>query len=107
MQPLISSETGDFTTEALRIFHEWHEIFSNEKGQFTKESGALFVQGCCGDLPPAQDSRITNLFQQWDSNHDGVLEKEEFCNFYRTCSSSEKENTVRDNLRAFNVRLDL
>lgn len=53
------------------------------------------------------DNRITGLFQAYDADGDGKMQKEEFLVFYTTCSRGEKAATVRENLRAFNVRPDL
>jgi Ca2+-binding EF-hand superfamily protein len=53
------------------------------------------------------DNRITGLFQAYDADGDGKMQKDEFLVFYTTCSRGEKATTVRENLRAFNVRPDL
>jgi len=47
------------------------------------------------------------LFSNCDKNGDGILEKEEFVGFYSNCSRNEKRLTVRENLKAFNIRPDL
>jgi Ca2+-binding EF-hand superfamily protein len=91
----------------VRIFSEWYDMFCDKDGAFTKESAAHFIQGCCGDLPAPNDNRISTLFQTYDHNGDGKIEREEFLSFYRTCSRGEKASTVRENLKAFNVRPDL
>ena len=52
------------------------------------------------------DDRIVNLFKQHDSNNDGLIEREEFIQFYETASRNKPE-TVRENLRSHNIRNDL
>jgi len=78
-----------------------------QEGQFSKESAAWLIQCCCGDLPNLNDNRIQSLFNNFDGNKDGVLDKEEFLRFYQNCCRGEKATTVRENLKAFNVRPDL
>jgi Ca2+-binding EF-hand superfamily protein len=47
------------------------------------------------------------LFSNYDSDSDGNLTEDDFIRFYTTCCSGDKLGTVRENLRAFNVRHDL
>lgn len=72
----------------------------------TKETCALFIKGCTGEYPTVNDDRIANLFKTYDINNDGKIEREEFLTFY-TNASKGKGETVRDNLRAHNIRNDL
>lgn len=72
----------------------------------TKETCTLFIKGCTGELPPVTDDRISNLFKAYDSNNDGRIERNEFLGFYEQASRS-KGDTVRENLRAHNIRNDL
>lgn len=104
--PLIGPD-GELTPAARRIFSEWYDMFCDSEGAFTKESAAHFIQAACGDLPAANDSRIAGLFQAYDTDGDGKLQREEWLTFYRTSSRGEKASTVRENLAAFNVRPDL
>jgi hypothetical protein len=104
--PLIGAD-GDLTGPAKRIFSEWYDMFLDSEGNFTRESAAHFIQAACGDLPNQNDSRINGLFQAYDGNSDGKLEREEWLTFYRNSSRGEKASTVRENLSAFNVRPDL
>jgi ubiquitin carboxyl-terminal hydrolase 34 len=98
---------GELTPAASRLFGEWYERFCDAEGAFTREGAAQFIQACCGDLPAPSDPRISALFQTYDGNGDGKIERQEFLAFYRTCSRGEKATTVRENLKAFNVRPDL
>ena len=104
--PLVGPD-GELTPAARRVFGEWYERFLDAEGAFTRDSAAQFIQACCGDLPASSDPRISALFQTYDGDSDGKIEREEFLSFYRTCSRGEKAATVRENLKAFNVRPDL
>jgi hypothetical protein len=42
----------------------------------------------------------------YDHNNDDLIEREDFMNFYET-SSRGKAETVRENLKAHNIRNDL
>lgn len=72
----------------------------------TKETCALFVRGCTGETPLINDDRIQNLFNAYDYNNDGFIEREDFMKFYET-SCKVKPDTVRENLKAHNIRPDL
>jgi hypothetical protein len=72
----------------------------------TKETCSLFIKGCTGEQPGVNDERILGVFNQYDSNKDGRIEKSEFLQFYENASRSKPE-TVRENLKAHNVRADL
>lgn len=104
--PLVD-QAGELTPAAERIFAGWYARFCDATGAFTKDSAARFIQACCGDLPAPTDQRITGLFQTYDGDGDGKIQKAEFLAFYKTASRGEKAGTVRENLRAFNVRPDL
>lgn len=72
----------------------------------TKETCALFIKGCTGEHPSLTDDRIVNLFKTYDANNDDKIEREEFLTFYETAARG-KPDTVRENLRAHNIRNDL
>jgi hypothetical protein len=72
----------------------------------TRETCALFIKGCTGEYPSLNDERISNLFKNFDINNDGKIERTEFIGFYETASRNKPE-TVRENLRAHNIRNDL
>lgn len=102
----LTGPTGELTPAAKRVFEAWYDMFCID-GQFTKQSAAHFIEGCCGDLPAPTDTRIAGLFQTYDREGDGVIRKAAFLSFYTSCSRSEKATTVRENLKAFDVRPDL
>lgn len=77
----------------------------------SKEDCARFVRTVTGqkeDSINIEDTRIKNLFEAYDRNNDGFLEREEFTGFYRECSiKSEKRRAVLDNLKSMGIRNDL
>lgn len=50
-------------------------MYSDDKGQMTKETCALFIKGCTGEYPSTSDDRVTNLFKTYDINQDGRIER--------------------------------
>jgi Ca2+-binding EF-hand superfamily protein len=81
-------------------------MYSDDSGSMTRETCALFIKGCTGEHPAVTDDRISNLFKSYDVNNDGKIERQEFLIFYETAARSKPE-TVRENLRAHNIRNDL
>ena len=72
----------------------------------TPETCALFIKGCTGEHPALTDDRIVTMFNNYDSNKDGCIERHEFLNFYELASRT-KGDTVRENMRHHNIRADL
>lgn len=72
----------------------------------TKESCGLFIRGVTSEPPKVVDERIDGLFKEHDKNKDGLIEREDFLEFYRSASVG-RDGIVRDNLRHNNVRSDL
>lgn len=103
--PLIDKD-GRLTEKAKQIFNEWFDMYSDESGSMVKETCAKFIKGCTGEFPSVNDDRITNLFKTYDGNGDGKIERHEFITFYETAARNKPE-TVRENLRAHNIRNDL
>ena len=97
---------GRLSDKAKQIFNEWFDQYSDESGSMTKETCALFIKGCTGEYPGVSDERIVNLFKTYDINNDGKIERSEFLTFYETAARGKSE-TVRENLRAHNIRNDL
>lgn len=81
-------------------------MYSDDSGSMVRETCALFIKGCTGEYPSLNDERITNLFKNFDINNDGKIERQEFIGFYETAARN-KPDTVRENLRAHNIRNDL
>ena len=103
--PLVTT-AGRLTEKTSVIFNEWFDLYSDENGQMSKETCALFIKGCTGEQPSVTDDRILNLFKAYDSNSDGFIERHEFITFYEAAARSKPE-TVRENLRHHNIRADL
>ena len=97
---------GKLSDKAFKIFNEWFDMYSNEDGQMTKETCALFIKGCTGEPATPNDDRIAGLFKQYDGNQDGFIERHEFLAFYEF-SAKSKPSTVRENLAKHNIRPDL
>ena len=81
-------------------------MYSDDSGSMTKETCALFIKGCTGEHPNINDERILSMFKAYDINNDGKIERQEFLSFYDQASRN-KPDTVRENLRAHNIRNDL
>lgn len=103
--PLIGPD-GKLTEKLRSIFNEWFDMYSDDKDGMTKETCALFIKGCTGEYPNTNDERIMNLFKVYDTNGDGRIERSEFLTFYENAARGKGE-TVRENLRAHNIRNDL
>lgn len=72
----------------------------------TRDSCGLFIRGVTSEPPKMYDERVDILFKAHDKNKDGLIEREDFLEFYRSASCG-KDTTVRENLRHNNIRNDL
>lgn len=63
-------------------------MFRDDEGSWIRESAEKFLLSCCGEPPGPNDTRITGLFTQYDSDKDGRIQLEEFLEFYQIASSS-------------------
>ena len=83
------------------------DMYAEPDMTWSKMSTHYFIMGCVGERSSGpDDSRVVDLFKQYDTDNDGKLQREEFLSFYKT-ASRDRPSTVRDNLRNFNVRPDL
>jgi hypothetical protein len=103
--PILTPD-NKLTERAKEIFCEWFVMYSDDQGGMTKDTCVLFIKGCTGETPSATDDRIQNLFKAYDLNNDGRIEREEFLTFYEN-SAKQKVETVRENMKAHNIRADL
>jgi hypothetical protein len=71
----------------------------------TPESTTRFILGATHEVVGPEDGRITGLFNGYDSNKDGILEREEFLTFYETATKDKLER-VQDNLSNHFIRKD-
>ena len=39
------------TEKARAMFNEWFDLYSDENGQMSRETCALFIKGCTGEYP--------------------------------------------------------
>lgn len=73
----------------------------------TPETCVEFIKSSIKDVSVTiYDSRITSLFDTYDSNHDGKLTKEEFLHFYKD-KSLERPELVWSNLDAHHISNNL
>ncbi|MCQ2816905.1 MAG: hypothetical protein MJ252_06545, partial [archaeon] len=95
------------TEEIIKIFGEWFDKYS-ENGKMTPTLCGQFVKevtNSAADIGP-NDSRVTELFRERDANNDGLLEKEEFVEFYSD-STKAKPHLVYENAKCMGYRNDL
>ncbi len=101
---------GDINPTAMKIFNDWFDEFSTDN-QMSREDCARFVRSVTGQKDEGinvEDTRIKNLFEAYDRNRDGFLEREEFVGFYKECSMKpDKRRAVIDNLKSMGIRNDL
>jgi hypothetical protein len=72
----------------------------------TPESTTFFIRGATNEPVSAADGRIQGLFQQYDADKDGKLQREEFLKFYYE-ASRDRGDRVIDNLKNHFIRNDL
>lgn len=102
--PLTTPE-GGLTIQAENIFHCWFDTFSKE-GFMTPENCVDFIKSCTADNCKVTDSRIQNLFNNYDRDRDGRVTQDEFTEFYKMASLSKPE-VVRSNILSHNYGNDL
>ena len=92
-EPAIKAFTGIF-----------HRFATN--GQMSMSDSARFVEASTNDSCSIQDYRVVDLFYKYDTNKDGVLDLEDFLNFFED-SCKSRESTVWRNLESLRIRPDL
>ncbi|MCQ2815956.1 MAG: hypothetical protein MJ252_01700 [archaeon] len=98
---------GEPTAEIIGLFNEWFDKYS-ENNQMTPTLCGKFVKEVTkfeGEIGP-NDTRVTELFKERDSNDDGLLEREEFIEFYIE-SLKLKPSLVYENISSMGYRNDL
>lgn len=55
----------------------------------TPQSATRFILGATNEVVVAEDKRIKDLFDAWDKNKDGVIERHEFLQFYEEASQGK------------------
>jgi hypothetical protein len=82
-------------------------MYAERDGTWSKTSCGNFIQGCVGERSSGpDDSRVRDVFDQWDKDQDGKLQREEFFGFYMK-AARERPQSVSENLKIFNIRQDL
>lgn len=97
------------TDQSMAIFNEWYDMFSTD-GKMAKTDCVRFIKGVTQtreEVTP-DDPRIQQLFMGYDKNNNGIIERDEFLQFYFDCiSNPSKRKAVWDNLKSMGVRNDL
>ena len=100
---------GEVVPECIKIYNDWYDYYSTDD-KMSKEECAKFVKAVTGtrDDIAVDDPRIKGLFDTYDKNKDGFLDREDFVGFYRECAlKPEKKRVVWDNMKTMGVRNDL
>jgi len=101
------NEDKSLTSRAIEAFTEIFEKFAHN-GKMDEEDAANFIRTTTGEKSVTpKDSRVKHLFTNFDKNKDGLLEQEDFLEFYRSCILNKKEDTVRSNLLVYGFRNDM
>ena len=103
---LFDPATDKFVSAAEQIFSEWYDKYSNSEGKMTPESATRFILGATNELIQKEDGRIIGLFNAYDSDKDGVIERHEFLKFYED-AAREKPDRVFENMKSHFIRGDL
>ena len=72
----------------------------------TPEDCVEFIRSCIDDKFKILDGQVKNLFQSYDHDGDGKVQRDEFIEFYRQ-ACIRKEEVVRANILAHGYRNDL
>ena len=100
---------NEVVPECIKVFNDWYDFYSTE-GKMCREDCARFVKAVTGsrDDISIEDPRIKGLFDTYDKNKDGILDREDFVGFYRECAlKQDKKRIVWDNMKTMGVRNDL
>ncbi len=104
-----------FTEAAHKAFCEAFANFS-KAGKMNREDCASFVRVCCGTYAyiigvvdstvDITDSRVKDVFAQYDKDNRGYIEETQFIDFYES-AAWRNEETVWSNLRGLGYGPDL
>ena len=92
--------------KAIRCFQVIFEKYSTE-GKMDKDQCNKFTAVCLGNgcTTKYYTEKITNLYNKYDDDNDGLLTFENFLRFYDD-AARDRPSTVWSNLRCFGVRGD-
>ena len=103
--PLVN-ENLEVNPKATQIFEKWFLTYADKGDKMSQTGCAAFTSSCTGDTCQATDKSIQDLFLTYDDDHDGLLTKENFLEFYEK-SCQFKPMTVWSNLSSHHYRGDL
>lgn len=99
-------QEGKLCERAANLFSEWYDKYSSKEGAMTLASTTRFILGATNESISAEDGRIKSLFDGYDQDKDGVLQRHEFIEFYRV-AARDKADRVFDNIKNHFIRGDL
>ena len=91
---------------AEKIFRKWFHRFADKGDKMSPEGAAEFTNSCTGENCKATDKKMIDFVALYDRDRDGLLEVEDFLEFYRS-SCLSKPHAVWNNLAYHNYRNDL
>lgn len=101
---------GEVNPELMKIYNNWFDTFALTEGKMSPTDCGKFVRAVTGareDIA-GDDHRVKGLFEKYNKSGTGLLDREEFVQFYIDCTlNPQKKKVVWDNLKQMNVRNDL
>ncbi len=93
--------------EAEKIFSLWFDQYSENNRMMNVHLGK-FLRDVVNhhEMPSLDDSRITGLFDTYDSANNGYLDRDGFVKFYVT-ATFDRRGVVWENIRTMGIRNDL
>jgi Ca2+-binding EF-hand superfamily protein len=83
--PILNDE-NQFTEQTSKIFNDWFTSYADDNDQMNRDGCGLFIRGVTSEPPKMYDDRVDTLFKAHDKNKDGLIERGEFLEFYRSAS---------------------
>ena len=74
-------DKGELVDRAKSIFEKWFGQYCHD-GLMSQADCATFIASCTNEPCPQTDNRIANLFQRFDEDQDGYLNKQDFLSKY-------------------------
>lgn len=103
-------EEGNINPRLLEILNEWFNEYSDNEEKMTREYCSKFIRDVTNSQEniPTNDYRINFLFETYNLNKESYIPREGFIMFYsESLKSTEKLDTVWDNLSNMGIRNDL
>ncbi len=99
------SGSNEMVPKLKEIVNMWYNMFSTGQ-RMNMDQCASFINSCTGDNCKGSESRLKVLYDEWDTDQDGLLTITDFHSFYEK-SAQEKPGVVWANLKAYHYRNDL